>query len=57
MVYSRKEFAEKIGISVETIRQWERKGLIKCLRTPTGRPFYTEESYTEYLERCKKVEK
>lgn len=57
MVYSRKQFADKIGVSFETLRQWERKGLIKPLRTPTGRPFYTEDSYEEYINSCKNNEK
>lgn len=56
-VYSRKDFAKKLGIAVETLRGWEYKNYIKPLRTPTGRPFYTDEIYLEYLEKCKNKQK
>lgn len=52
MLYTRKEFAEKLGISFETLRSWERKGLITPLRTPTNRPFYNDEKYSEYIAKC-----
>ena len=56
-IYSRKEFAKKLGIAVETLRGWEYKKFIAPLRTPAGRPFYTDEIYTEYLEKCKNKQK
>lgn len=53
MLYTRKEFAEKLGISFETLRSWERKGLITPLRTPTNRlSFYNDEKYSEYIAKC-----
>ncbi len=31
-----KEAAKMLGVSTATIRQWCDKGIIKCLRLPTG---------------------
>ena len=28
--------AEQLGVCIETIRCWDAKGLIKCIRTPGG---------------------
>jgi len=50
-VYSRKEFAARIGRSVSTLRSWERKGLLKAQRYPSGRPFYTEAQLRAVLEK------
>ena len=49
-VYSRKEFAERIGRSVSTLRAWERRGLLKAHKYPSGRPFYTEAQLRLVLE-------
>ncbi len=37
------EFAEKIGVSVETLRRWDRTGKLKAKRTPSNHRYYTEE--------------
>ncbi|NJO95612.1 MAG: IS607 family transposase, partial [Pleurocapsa sp. CRU_1_2] len=37
------EFAEQIGVSVETLRRWDRTGKLKAKRTPSNHRFYTEE--------------
>lgn len=36
------EFAKKIGVSVATLRRWDRVGILKAGRHPTGHRFYTE---------------
>jgi len=42
-LYTIREFAEKLGVSVSTLRAWDREGKLVALRTPTGKRRYTEE--------------
>ncbi len=37
------EFAEQIGVSVETLRRWDRTGKLPAKRTPSNHRYYTEE--------------
>lgn len=37
------EFAEQVGVSVETLRRWDRTGKLKAKRTPSNHRYYTEE--------------
>ena len=37
------EFAEQIGVSVETLRRWDRTGKLKAKRTPSNHRYYTED--------------
>lgn len=41
---SRSDVAKKFNVSYETIRNWEKKGILKtdCI-TPTGRKYFSEE--------------
>lgn len=44
------EFAKAIGISQNTIRKWESKGLLKPHhKTPGGRRLYSNEQVNAYL--------
>jgi UDP-N-acetylglucosamine 4,6-dehydratase len=44
-MYSTKEMAEKLGVSVQTLRNWDKGGKLKAKRKPSGRMFYTHEQY------------
>lgn len=48
-VYSSSEFAQLICVSVRTLRRWDHKGLFPACRTPSGRPYYTSNHYTQYV--------
>ena len=37
------EFAKEIGVSVETLRRWDRTGKLKAKRTPSNHRYYIEE--------------
>lgn len=50
-VYTRKAFAEKIGVSVAALRDWEKKGILKSDRSITGRPIYTDEHLYKYINK------
>lgn len=39
------EMAERLGITTRTLQNWDKQGLLKAHRTPTGRKYYTEEQY------------
>jgi excisionase family DNA binding protein len=42
-LYTISEFAEKLGVSVTTLRTWDKEGKLVALRTPTNKRRYTEE--------------
>jgi predicted site-specific integrase-resolvase len=37
------EFAKELGVSVETLRRWDRSDRLKAKRTPSNHRYYTEE--------------
>lgn len=49
-----REFAKRTGISVTTLRRWDRKGILKPLKTPTGFRKYTEEMIAAILKQDSK---
>ncbi len=50
-----KDFAEKIGVTVKTLQNWDNDGTLKAQRTPTNRRYYTEQQYLEYIGQEKAV--
>ena len=48
--YKPHEFAKMIGVSVKTLQRWDNAGLLKALRTPADRRFYTHEQYEKYMK-------
>ena len=38
--YSPKETSQKLGVHFQTLRNWEKEGKIKCVRSPGGKRFY-----------------
>lgn len=48
--YKISEFAEKVGVTATTLRNWERKGLLLPHHvTPTGYRYYADEQLEELL--------
>lgn len=41
------EFAKEIGVSVETLRRWDRTGKLKAKRTPSNHRYYTEDDLAQ----------
>lgn len=48
-IYSPREFAKLVGRTTQTLRRWEREGLLHAHRTPTNRRYYTHEQYQELM--------
>lgn len=48
-LYTVSEFAEKHGVSVSTLRSWDKEGKLVALRTPTNKRRYTEEMFYRAL--------
>lgn len=48
--YTTKEFAEKIGVHPQTLRNWDKKGILNpSVTSPTGYRLYTKEQYVKYI--------
>jgi excisionase family DNA binding protein len=45
------EAAERLNVSVKTLQRWDRDGVLKALRTPTDRRYYTDEQIDSLLEK------
>lgn len=52
-MYSTTEMAKKLGISTQTLRNWDRSGVMVANRTPTGRMFYTQKQYLDMVGKQK----
>ena len=46
--YKPKDFAELVGVSVQTLQRWDREGTLKAYRTPTDRRYYTYDQYLQF---------
>jgi len=46
--YSPKNFSKMVGVSVFTLRRWDRNGTLTAHRTPTNRRYYTHDQYLQY---------
>lgn len=53
--YKPKEFAKLLNVSVQTLQNWDRKGIFKAYRTPTDRRYYTHDQYLAYINEGKKA--
>lgn len=51
------EFAKKLNVSVKTLQRWDNAGILKARRSPTGRRYYTETQYLEYIGQPAEQEK
>lgn len=49
--YTIGEFAEKIGKSQKTLREWDKKGILVAQRTPTNRRYYTHDQYLKVMNK------
>lgn len=46
------EFANAVGVSLSTIKNWDRDGILHpYLRTPTGKRMYTQSQVEEYFNK------
>ena len=50
VTYKISEFAKLIGVSISTLRNWDRSGVLKAHKTPTGHRFYTHKQYEDYMK-------
>lgn len=46
--YSVGEFSKLIGVSIKTLQNWDRDGILVANRTPTNRRYYTDEQLQQY---------
>jgi len=52
-MYSTSDMAEKLGLSVQTLRNWDKTGKLVANRKPSGRMFYTHDQYLEMSGKTK----
>src|ERR1051325_11684858 len=48
-IYPPREFGSLIGRTTNTLQRWDRQGILKAHRTPTGRRYYTHNQYLEII--------
>ena len=48
-IYTVRQFAERIGVSVKTLQRWDREGRLTPQRTPGNRRVYTDEHVQQVL--------
>lgn len=44
------EFSKRVGVSVPTLRRWEKQKKFKCIKLPSGQRRYTQEMVDEILK-------
>ena len=52
-MYSTSEMAKKLGVSVQTLRNWDKTERFKANRKPSGRMYYTHDQYLEMSGKTK----
>lgn len=50
------DVSERLGVTIESLREWERSGLIKPFRTPGGHRRYSEEDILKLTKKEKPVD-
>lgn len=49
-MYTTPQFAKKIGVHPQTIRNWEKNNILKpAVISPSGRKYYTQDQVNNYL--------
>src|SRR5947199_2624916 len=48
-MYTPHQFAKKVGVTVKTIKKWDRLGVLPAKRTITNRRYYTDEDLAAAL--------
>lgn len=48
-----KSMAQRLDVSISTLRRWDKDGFLVAHRTPTNRLFYTEEQVEAYFKDAK----
>lgn len=43
------DMAKRLGVTVRTLQEWDRRGKLPAHRSPTNRRYYTEEQYQAYI--------
>lgn len=54
MLISLKEAAKTLGVSEQTLRNWDNDGKLKALRTPGNVRRYTKEQLDEFINNMKR---
>lgn len=48
-LYTQKDFAKMLGVSVKTLEHWDKNGLLKAYHTKNNKKYYTDKHYAEFL--------
>jgi predicted site-specific integrase-resolvase len=51
MRYSIGEFSELVGVTTQTLRVWDKEGLLPATKSPKGTRYYSDEDYQKVLRR------
>ena len=53
--YTPKEASEKLGVHWQTLRNWEKQGKIKTIRSPGGKRYYDINNFIDKIENNQEV--
>ena len=51
-----KEMSTRLGVAQETLRRWDKEGVLPAFRTPSGHRYYTEKQYESFVRSRQKTE-
>lgn len=54
--YKISQMAKLLNVSLQTLRRWDREGILTAHRTPTNRRYYTHAQYISYYAQSSPVE-
>jgi len=54
-MYKITEFAKKLNVTTQTLRNWDKKGILKPIKLASGHRRYTEEQLNKILGNEKKI--
>ena len=54
-MYKIKEFAEKLNVTTQTLRNWDKKGILIPIKLASGHRRYTEEQFLKITNNEKKI--
>lgn len=50
VMIKQQDMAKRLGVTPRTLHNWDKSELFVARRTPSNKPYYTEEDYIRFIE-------